>query len=95
MQWMEIRVAFQGDNDELIVDLVSDLFYALGAKGVVVDDPTLTPVEGWGGDAAPRAVQPAVTGYLPQDDRIDPNLRSLARSLADLARANGFTFEVT
>ena len=95
MQWMEIRVAFQSDNDELIVDLISDLFYALGAKGVVVDDPTLTPVEGWSGDAAPRAVQPAVTGYLPQDDCIDPNLRSLAPSLADLARANGFTFEMT
>jgi ribosomal protein L11 methyltransferase len=95
MQWMEIKIVFKDDNDELIVDLVSDRFYALGAKGVVVDDPNLTPALGWGGDAAPRAVRPAVTGYLPIDDRIDPNLRALARSLSDLARANSFAFEMT
>jgi ribosomal protein L11 methyltransferase len=79
----------------LIVELISDLFYTLDAKGVVVDDPHLTPVEGWGGDAAPRAVQPAVTGYLPGDNRIDESLHYLARSLADLARANSFTYNMT
>ena len=95
MQWLEIKVAFWSDNDELIVELVSDLFSALGAKGVVVEDPHLIPVEGWAEDAVPSAGQPAVTGYLPMDDRINPVRQSLERSLADLARANGFTFEIT
>lgn len=94
MQWMEIKVAFQGDNDELVVELISDLFYTLDAKGVVVDDPGLTPMEGWGEGDVPRPGQPAVTGYLPLDDRIDSRCDALEGSLADLARANGFAYEM-
>ena len=62
MQWIETKITFSGNPLGLIVDLIADVFYSLDAKGVVVDDPFLEPVESWAPDAVPRPQQPAVTG---------------------------------
>ena len=94
-QWMEIKIVYNTRTDELTTDLISDLFYNLGAKGVVVDDPHLSPIEGWGSDAVPLPEQPAITGYLPVDDGFKENHRILSESLSKLADELGFGFEVT
>ncbi|MBI5896886.1 MAG: 50S ribosomal protein L11 methyltransferase [Desulfobacterales bacterium] len=95
MQWIEAKVTFASDDENLAVELISDLFQNLGTSGVVVDDPHMEPVEGWGSDAVPRPLQPAVTGYLPADARLENRRAQLEQSLADLARNQGLRYTIT
>lgn len=81
MQWMEAKITFSSDNAALAVDLIAGVFYDLNAKGVVIDDPTLAPEEGWAPDAVARPSRPAVTGYLPMDDRYENNRHHLEQSM--------------
>jgi ribosomal protein L11 methyltransferase len=94
-RWMEIKVRYKAGDDPLAADLISDQFYALGVKGVVVEDPHLTPAEGWGADAVPLPEFPAIIGYLPFDGHFDEKNRSLLHSLNELSLRQGFTFEVS
>jgi ribosomal protein L11 methyltransferase len=94
VQWIEAKVTFAAANENLAVELISDAFQNLGTSGVVVDDPHLTPQEGWGSDAVPRPRQPAVTGYLPADARLENKRATLERALYDLARKIGLRFTV-
>lgn len=71
MQWIEAKVTFTSNRQELIVDLIADAFYTLEARGVVIGDPFMEPVESWAPDAVERPDQPAVTGYLPADERLE------------------------
>lgn len=95
MHWIETKITFASADSELTVELISDLFYSLGAKGVVVDDPFLEPAEGWGSDAVPRPDQPAVTGYLPADERLEAQQAALAQDLAHLARTHALRYAIT
>ncbi len=94
MQWIEAKVTYSDEKDALIVDLIADAFYNLDAKGVVVDDPFLEPEESWAPDAVPRPATPAVTGYLPADDRLESRRHCLEQSLARLAGKHGFTYSI-
>jgi ribosomal protein L11 methyltransferase len=94
MQWIETKVTFVGDQQGLIVDLIADAFYNLDAKGVVVDDPFLEPEESWAPDAVVRPQEPAVTGYLPADERLESRRQDLEQSLSLLASQLGFAYRV-
>lgn len=94
VQWIEAKVTFAAADERLAVELISDIFQNLGTSGVVVDDPHLEPVEGWGSDAVPRPLQPAVTGYLPADGRLENRRAELERALADLVRNQGLRFTI-
>lgn len=85
MRWNEIKITFHARNPDMAVELISDLFYDLGVKGVVVDDPHLTPEEGWAPDALPLPEQPAVTGYVPDSGESATQRRQLEKALVDLA----------
>jgi len=45
MKWIEVKVIFDCTTKELATDLISNIFYDLGLKGVVVEDPDIKPVE--------------------------------------------------
>jgi ribosomal protein L11 methyltransferase len=94
MQWIEVKITFDGNRQGLIVDLIADVFYDLDAKGVVVDDPFLEPVESWAPDAVARPQKPAVTGYLPGDDRIEGLRQQLEQNLSRLAKQQGFRYSI-
>jgi ribosomal protein L11 methyltransferase len=94
MKWIEAKVTFAGEAQGLIVDLIADAFYSLDAKGVVVDDPLLEPVESWAPDAVARPQQPAVTGYLPADGRLEGRRQDLEQRLSRLAGKQGFTYSI-
>jgi ribosomal protein L11 methyltransferase len=94
MQWIEAKVTFDDDRQGVIVDLIADVFYSLDAKGVVVDDPLLEPVESWAPDAVERPLQPAVTGYLPADDRLEGRRQDLEVRLSRLADRQGFVYNL-
>ena len=67
MKWIETRVIFESTDKELASDLISNLFYDFGLKGVVIEDPDLNPEEGWSEDAVEKPEYDAVTGYLPDN----------------------------
>jgi ribosomal protein L11 methyltransferase len=94
MQWIETKITFEGDQAGLISDLIADAFYSLDAKGVVVDDPFLEPEESWAPDAVPRPQQPAVTGYLPVDERLEGRRQDLEQRLSQLAESQGFAYRI-
>ncbi len=89
MQWIEAKVTFAAPDENLAAELIADIFQNLGTSGVVLDDPHLEPVEGWGSDAVPRPQKPAVTGYLPADGRLESKRAELERALAELTRRQG------
>lgn len=94
MQWIEAKVTFTDDQQGLVVDLIADAFYSLDAKGVVVDDPFLEPAESWAPDAVARPQKPAVTGYLPADDRLEVRRQDLEQRVSRLAGQQGFAFSI-
>ena len=94
MQWIETKVSFDGGDEALIVDLIADVFYGLNAKGVVVDDPHLEPLESWAPDAIALPERPAVTGYLPADNRLENHRQHLEQRVAGLAARFGFKYAV-
>jgi ribosomal protein L11 methyltransferase len=65
MKWIEAKVEFDFTETEMAVDVIAGIFYDLGLKGVVIDDPGLVPVEDWGEEPVELPEYPAVTGFLP------------------------------
>ena len=93
MNWLEIKVSFDSEDPHLVSDLIADVFYEFGVKGVVVDDPELEPEEGWGSDAQGPPERYAVTGYFPGTQGAAENSRLLEDNIRQLANEIGFTFD--
>jgi ribosomal protein L11 methyltransferase len=94
MKWKEARVIFDSDDKEVAEDLISNVFYDLGLKGVVAEDPDDEPVEGWGDDAPKRPDHYAVIGYFPQNELADKRCQLLEEKLARLEKENGIRSRV-
>jgi ribosomal protein L11 methyltransferase len=92
--WLEIKVLFDADEPHLVADLIADVFYGFGLKGVVVDDPELVPDEGWGSDAVQRPERHAVTGYFPGTEEARANSRRLESKIRQLGKEIGFTHDL-
>jgi ribosomal protein L11 methyltransferase len=87
MKWIEAKVIFGFKDPDLAVDVISNLFYESGFRGVLIEDPDLQPPEGWGAGAVDRPQQPAVIGFLPLNqksrdrcEQLDAHLRRLEGS---------------
>lgn len=94
MKWIETRVRFDVDAMEPLEDLIADVFFELGLKGVLIDDPRIQPLEGWA-VAAPCPSEAAVSGYFPdRGDWLD-TLRSLKTKLHQLQRRCGFRCRIS
>lgn len=92
--WLETKVFFDAEDPHLAADLIADVFYGLGLKGVVVDDPEDVPEEGWGNDAVHTPERHAVTGYFPDTGRGRANIRLLGKSIRELGEKTGFAFDL-
>jgi len=47
MKWIEAKIIFDFKNKQLAVDLISNLFYDLDLKGVVIETPEIESLEDW------------------------------------------------
>jgi ribosomal protein L11 methyltransferase len=100
MQWIEVKVVFdlagQDTLDkDLVVDLISDIFYDFGLQGVVVEDPDIDPQEGWARDTIGRSVNDAVAAYLPQDHQTKKRRQILEEKLSQLQNRLGLKFRLS
>ena len=64
MEWIAVKVVILSGDKPQAIELISDIFYDLGVKGVQIEDPSLDPEEGWSADAVPKPLQNAVIGYF-------------------------------
>lgn len=94
MQWIEAKVTLTDARDTLAVDLISDVFYGLKVKGVVVDDPDLEPEESWAPDAVARPTLPAVTGYLQAGPNWEGLRQKLETAVSQIARDKAFDYTI-
>ena len=85
---MEVKVVFDFTDKQLAVDLISDLFFDVGLKGVVVEEPEFDYFEDWGSNAViPENY--AVIGYLSCDETLREKRTAIEKGLAKLEKEAG------
>jgi ribosomal protein L11 methyltransferase len=94
MKWMEAKVIFDSDDKPLATDLISNIFYDFGLKGVVVEQPDLEPVEAWGENALRIPDHYSVTGYIPKNELVARRCQSLEKELVRLAKENIHYYQI-
>ena len=83
-KWIHIKAVFQSDNAILAEELISDIFFSLGIKGVVCEVPLPEPAEGYAGDALPMPRENSVSGYLLDTSSSRECLEIIRQKSADL-----------
>jgi ribosomal protein L11 methyltransferase len=76
MKWIEARVDYTASGGLLCADVIADLFYDMGLKGVLLDQPDMR----FDPDGS-SARQPAVIGYLPDSDTSRRHCETLRQRL--------------
>ena len=94
MKWIEAKFEIHGRHDEQVTDLIASVFYDLGLTGVVIEDPELTPAEGWAEDVIDLPDRPAVTGYLPASTSGHERLARLYQQQKRLSQDHDFDIEL-
>lgn len=90
MKWIEAKVFFQSPARALATEIVANIFYDIGIKGVVIEGPDEAPVEGWAPDLPERSQQPdAVIGYIPNNETAAPVCQDLEIRLGRIRRDHG------
>jgi ribosomal protein L11 methyltransferase len=93
MTWIEVKVVFNFNDRQLAVDLISDLFYDLDLKGVVVEESQVEGFEDWGCHAdIPE--NDAIIGYLPDDDTLRKKRKTIEEGLARLEKKIGIQYRI-
>jgi ribosomal protein L11 methyltransferase len=97
MEWVKASVSIDFDDCEQATDLISTIFYDLGLKGVVIEDPALMPDEAWGEDTVGPPERCCVSGYFPNVTATREKLAHLEKRLRVMERDIGFrcTIEYT
>jgi ribosomal protein L11 methyltransferase len=93
MKWTEVKIVFDFNDRQLAVDLISDLLYDLGFKGLVVEGPEIEDFEDWGSDAVTHE-NDAVIGYLPSDDTLRRKCKTIEEGLIKLENQIGITCRI-
>ena len=67
MEWLEAKIDFDAESTVAAEELIAEVFYRFGVKGVVVDDPTMEVPPGTDVilEDAVRPTVNAVSGYFP------------------------------
>ncbi|MGD9182783.1 MAG: 50S ribosomal protein L11 methyltransferase [Desulfobacterales bacterium] len=84
MKWIEVKVVFDAGDNHLAGELISNLFFEFSLQGIVEEDPTMEPAEGWAEDSIGRPERRALVGYFPKDRRVKKRCRVLEERLASL-----------
>ncbi len=89
MEWIEARIEFEADTTVVAEELIAEVFYAFGVKGVMVEDPDTEAPPGALMDEDLRPPTNSVSGYFPaaafDQERRRAFEAAVARMAADLA----------
>lgn len=93
MKWIEAKVIFDFKDKQLAIDLISNLFYDLDLKGVVIETPETESPDDWGSDAI-IPEKHAVIGYLPCDDKLEKRQKFVEENLSRLEKTTGIEYKI-
>ena len=93
MKWIEIKVIFDFKDKPLAVDLISNLFYDLDLKGVVIETPEIESFQDWGSDPV-IPEEDAVIGYFPCDDQLEKRQKFVEQHLSQLEKTKGIKYKI-
>jgi ribosomal protein L11 methyltransferase len=82
MKWIEVKIVFDAPDQDLAREVISNLLFESELQGIVEEDPSLEPAEGWPEDSIGRARQHALIGYFPEDRRAANRCKLLEDRLA-------------
>jgi len=89
MKWIAAKIIFDHENTQLATDLISDVFYDLGLKGVEIEDPDLATQEAWYEGANQGSPQHAVIGFFPDTSQTTEKLNELEKKIQLLEKTLG------
>jgi ribosomal protein L11 methyltransferase len=89
MKWIAAKIIFDHENTQLATDLIADVFYGLGLKGVEIEDQDLEPEEAWGEGDRSVPLQHAVIGFFPDTAQTTPKLIELEKKIRSLEKTFG------
>ncbi len=100
MKWIETKIIFDPPDKDLVdedlaVDLISDVFYDFSLQGVVVEDPRIEPEEGCLKNDIARPAHYTVTGYLPDDNRFEKRCKILEEKLLQFRDQLGLIYKIS
>ncbi|NNG02231.1 MAG: 50S ribosomal protein L11 methyltransferase [Desulfobacteraceae bacterium] len=91
MKWIEIKVVFEHDDIDLAGELIADIFYDLGARGVVMEDQVREYEPGWvEAPETPPAIT-SVSAYFPDTPAGNEIAPLLSARLDDLEKREGIS----
>ena len=93
MKWIKAKVIFNFKDTQLAADLISDLFYDLDLKGVVIETPEIESSEDWGSDAV-IPEKHAVIGYLPCDEQLEKSQKFVEENVSRLEKTTGIECKI-
>jgi ribosomal protein L11 methyltransferase len=88
MKWLEVKIIFDHKEPELATDLISQLLYELETEGLVIEDPSLQPEEGWRKNGRTFSTHHAVKSYFPGRHLSQLQWQKLKSGLAHLMERN-------
>lgn len=95
MKWIETKVCFQSPVRALATEIIANIFNDSGVKGVVIEGPDDTPVEGWAPDIPlSPPVQDAVIGYVSKNAGAVQICQNLETRLSQLSASHGITTQI-
>lgn len=86
MKWLEIKVGYKSNDNVLVMDLISSIFYDLGVQGVLLEDSAIEIKEHVDEEFSKSSVRNSVVGYLPVDKHIDQKYKMLKKKLEYLKK---------
>lgn len=84
MKWIEAKVEFVAEDSDSAADLIAAVFFDLGLKGVLIEDPKLEPEEKWGDIRVGVPEHHAVIGFMPRTGDNRPRCDALKRKIGQL-----------
>jgi ribosomal protein L11 methyltransferase len=94
MHWLAAKVIFESEKRALAFELIGSVFFDIGLKGIVQDDPDLEPTEGWGPDALKPAHKPAVTGYFADNEHLSNRCHKLEQALTRIQQTIDLHYQI-
>ncbi len=82
MKWIEVKIVFDARDQHLAREVIANLLFESELQGIVEEDPSLEPAEGWAEDSIGRPRQHALIGYFPKDRRVGNRCKLLEDRLA-------------
>ncbi|MGA1863437.1 MAG: 50S ribosomal protein L11 methyltransferase [bacterium] len=86
MKWLEIKAGFESNDNIFVIDLVSSIFYDLGAQGVLIEDSDTEIEEHSEEEIRKPPKYNAVVGYLPIDKSLDKKFKIFKKKLEHLKK---------